>query len=129
MSNVFKYSEDFMDQTIDKTLRELYARRINNDTIRLTNFSFRSKSHLAILNIARIAHNIFNLKIEISTTPLKFFWYNLKYKFKSYCARTNETEGIDTEEFMYDMQNTKSGAKLLLFYTIYEEYYERKKNK
>ena len=123
------YSEDFMDKTIDKALRELYSRRIN-DTIRLTNFSFDTKSHLAVLNIAHIAHQVFNLKVEISTTPFKFFWYNLKYKFKPYCKRSDKTDGINTEQFIYEMQQGPSGGiSLLLFHSIYEAYYERKRHK
>lgn len=130
MQNNYLYSEDYMDQIINITLHALYSKGINNNnTIRLTNFSFSAKDNLAILNIARIAHNIFGMNVEISTTPFKFFWYNLKYKFKSYCTRTDETEGIDTQKFICDMQNTDQGHHILLFHSIYQAYYERKRHK
>lgn len=119
------YNYDYLDKVMHVALSNLYTKREHGTNIvRLTNFSFKNKSHLTVLKIAQMAHEVLGLNIELCTDPFTYYFYNLKYKYRKFCKRTKNTNGIDTSMFIYDIESANN--IFYLFNTIYEAYFERK---
>lgn len=117
------YDYDFLDRVIHVTLSNLYTLRDkNSNTIYLTNFSFKNKAHLAVLEIARIAHNALELSVKIELGWFKYFIYNLKYHYRKFCGRARDTtNGIDVSKIISDIEEANNTENL--FETIYNAYY------
>ena len=114
---------DKLDRHINIAINNLYTLSKKDKIIRLTNFSFKNKSHLAIMQIAQNIYQLFGLKLEINTSFWKYHFYNLKYHFKKNWRRTSDSDGIDVEDFITHIENANNTAGL--FALIYTTYYER----
>lgn len=121
------YSDDFKDKAINVAIINMYSKRTEDNVIRFTNFSFRNKSHLAILNIAKIAHDILNLKVELVVNPIIYSIYKKKYKLDEFCSRAKEKDGISINSFITYIEVANNTSHL--FEDIYKSYYKRKSKK
>ena len=120
------YDLDYLDKVIHVAMSNLYTKRDKEtNTIRLVNFSFKNKAHLALLNIAQITRSVLGMNLELRADPFTYFFYNLKYKYRKYCKRAKSFKGLDVPMFIHDIQFANQNFHL--FEDIYFAYYERKK--
>jgi len=117
------YKEDLMDAIVHVTIQDLFVLSKDGKIIKLSNFSFKNKSHLAILSISALMRNIFNFDIEIESDFFSYWFYNLKHKYKKFCKRVPKVgDGINVDLLINNIENLNNLPSI--FSEIYEKYYK-----
>lgn len=118
------YDEQILDTIIDVGIKDLFILSKEDCIIRLNNFSFKNKGHMAVMSIAKIARDIFGFKVEVEAKFFTYWIYNLKYGYKNYCKRAKVLgKGINVSKFIEEIENRNAFPNI--FKEIYEKYYER----
>ena len=118
---------DKLDKVIHTAICNLYTLGKENKTICFKNFSFKDTSHLAMISIANITHDIFGFSIKLKMSKFKFFFHKLAHKNIKQWSATNE-DGIDITDFISHIEKAYNDPFIFaLIYTLY--YNERKKKK
>ena len=118
---------DKLDKIIYTAVCNLYTLGKENKTICFKNFSFKDSSHLAMISIANIAHNVFNFSIKLKMSKFRLFFHKLKHHNIKFWESSKE-DGIDIDDFIFHIEKAynEPGA-FVLIYLYY--YYEGKKKK
>ena len=113
-----------LDEVVQTALFGLFSRAKDTKVIRLYNFSFKKRSHLAVLNIARLATSVFGFNVELNVGFFPYIFYSLKYKLRKWCKRSSSLEGIDTQQFVELIEDAAHKRGVLV--DVYDAYYYTK---
>ena len=119
------YESKKLDTIMHVALTNFFSESKQSLKISLARFDPKEEGHLALFHIARIAHDLFNVSIELEMSRWDFFRFKRKYKCGSYTSRATIGE-IDCYKFIHHIEeaNKMPGA----FEDIYLAYYYKRKD-
>lgn len=118
---------DKLDKIINTAVHNLYTLGKENKTICFENFSFKDSSHLAMISIANIAHDVFGFSLKFKMSKFKLFFHKLKHRNIKLWKASKE-KGIDINDFIFHIEKAYDEPGAFVLIHLYY-YYEGKKKK
>ena len=95
---------------------------IEKDKICLGNFNFKDKSHLCIFEIAKIAHDVYHLDIEVDLGLFNYWKFIIEQKCRK-IVRRNHNSNINCEMLVKKIEEVNQNPEILA--KIYDTYYKK----
>lgn len=110
------------DAILNVALINLFTLSKEKQVIELNNFDINNRSHLCLLNVAKIAQDTFNFQVTIHCSVLNYWKLKRKMKFHKWFKFNFKSNGINCDKFIEDIENANDAAGI--FIDIFEQYYK-----
>lgn len=117
-SNAYLYE---YDKIISQTLTQLLE-LVQNGELCLGHFNPKDESHLYLFSIARMAQDIFGIKLTIDLKGFAFYWFIWRYHCQKKIIRFETKAIVNCPSFIENIQSRNPNFKLS---DIYKEYYKK----
>lgn len=113
------------DNMISTALINMFSIGKKEKTLVIYNFNINDRGHLALINIALMARELFDFKLELEAPFFQFLKLRRQFKFKKAIKRNEilDRGNLNCVYFISDIE--KAYNEYGTFRKIYEEYYKR----